>query len=270
VQQTNRYNYILLRMEHIKTKIEDRILSIFLDRGKSNAIDTLLLKELIVTLETAQDNDSVQGIILIGKENFFSAGLDLITLYNYNEEQISEFWILFMETTTLLAAFPKPIVAAISGHSPAGGCVLALCCDYRIMAEGNFVIGLNEIPVGLIVPESIFLLYAFWIGKRLAYQNLLEGKLLSPVEAKAQGLVDEVVPANVLFNTATKKIKQITQLNQSTWQTSKLNFRKEIILKLRENRDETIQRILEQWWLPATRAILKSIIENLASKNTIK
>ncbi|MGE8244291.1 MAG: enoyl-CoA hydratase/isomerase family protein [Sphingobacterium sp.] len=253
-------------MEHIKTKIEDHILSIFLDRGKSNALDTQLLKELIETLESGQENDAVRGAVLIGKENFFSAGIDLITLFGYDEDQIREFWNLFLETTSLLASFPKPIAAAISGHSPAGGCVFALCCDYRIMAEGNFVIGLNEIPVGLIVPESIFQLYAFWIGKRYAYQNLLEGKLLSPQEAKSQGLVDEVVPAEILFNTAAKKIRQITQFNQNTWQTSKLNFRKEIILKLRENREETIQAILEQWWLPSTRSILKSIIENLTSK----
>jgi len=253
-------------MQHIKTTIDDHILSIFLDRGKSNAIDTQLLKELIDTLEASQQNEAIYGTILIGKENFFSAGLDLITLFQYDEEQIREFWNLFLEATSLLAAFPIPLVAAISGHSPAGGCVLALCCDYRIMAEGNFVIGLNEIPVGLIVPESIFELYAFWIGKRTAYQNLLEGKLLSPVEAKNQGLVDDIVPSNILFNTATKKIKQITQFNQKTWTTSKLNFRKEIILKLRENREETIQRILEQWWLPSTRSILKSIIENLTSK----
>ncbi|WP_286856852.1 MULTISPECIES: enoyl-CoA hydratase/isomerase family protein [Sphingobacterium] len=253
-------------MEHIKTQVEDHILSIFLDRGKSNAIDTLLLKELIETLEINRENDAVHGAILIGKENFFSAGLDLITLFGYNENQIREFWNLFLEATSLLASFPKPIAAAISGHSPAGGCVFALCCDYRIMAEGNFVIGLNEIPVGLIVPESIFQLYAFWIGKRTAYQNLLEGKLLTPDEAKAQGLVDDVVPANMLFNTAAKKIKQISQFNQKTWQTSKLNFRKEIILKLRENREETIQEILVQWWLPSTRSILKSIIDNLTSK----
>jgi len=257
-------------MEHIKTTIEDHILGIFLDRGKSNAIDTVLLKELIETLESNQENEAVQGAILIGKENFFSAGLDLITLFDYNVDQIREFWNLFLEATSLLASFPKPIAAAISGHSPAGGCVFALCCDYRIMAEGNFVIGLNEIPVGLIVPESIFQLYAFWIGRRNAYQNLLEGKLLTPNEAKAQGLVDDVVPANMLFNTATKKIKQISQLNQKTWRTSKLNFRKEIILKLRENREETIQGILEQWWLPSTRSILKTIIDTLTSKNSIK
>jgi Delta3-Delta2-enoyl-CoA isomerase len=253
-------------MKHIKTTIDDHILSIFLDRGKSNAIDSLLLHELIGILESAQSNESVHGAILIGKENFFSAGLDLISLYNYDGEQIREFWNLFMEATSLLASFPKPIVAAISGHSPAGGCVLALCCDYRVMAEGNFVIGLNEIPVGLIVPESIFQLYAFWIGKRNAYHNLLEGKLLSPMEAKSQGLVDTVVPANTVFNTASQKVKKIAQFNQKTWQASKLNFRKEIILKLRENREETIQAILEQWWLPSTRAILKSVIENLTSK----
>jgi hypothetical protein len=180
-------------MEHIKTKIEDHILSIFLDRGKSNAIDTQLLKELIDTLESSQQNEAIYGAILIGKENFFSAGLDLITLFQYDEEQIQEFWNLFLEATSLLAAFPKPIVAAISGHSPAAA-YWRSAAIIALWPKGNFVIGLNEIQSDSSSLKVYFSFMHFGSGKRNAYQNLLEGKLLSPVMQKHRGLSMTLFP----------------------------------------------------------------------------
>ncbi|UIR55686.1 enoyl-CoA hydratase/isomerase family protein [Sphingobacterium sp. SRCM116780] len=254
-------------MQHIQVKTEDRIANVFLDRGKSNAMDTVLLEELKSTIQTLKSDQVIEGVIIHGKEGFFSAGLDLITLYDYNEQEIKDFWELFLNTTQELASFPKPLVSAISGHSPAGGCVIALCCDYRIMAEGEFIIGLNEIPVGLIVPDSIFQLYSFWLGKANAYRFLLEGKLLKPQEALQVGLIDEVVAANAIQTAALRKIKSVTQFNKETWQTCKLNFRKELLEKLAVNQTDTIEKILTQWWKPSTRSILKTIIDNLKNKH---
>jgi len=253
-------------MKHILIKTEDRIANLFLDRGKSNAMDSVLLQELNTSIEELKLNPAIEGVIIHGKEGFFSAGLDLIALYEYNEAEIKSFWSLFLKTTQELASFPKPIIAAISGHSPAGGCVIALCCDYRIMADGKFIIGLNEIPVGLIVPESIFHLYSFWLGKGNAYRFLLEGKLLSPQEALQVGLVDEVVPPNTIQTAALRKIKSVTQFEKETWQSCKLNFRKELIANLSIHQEETIEKILAQWWKPSTRSILRTIIANLTNK----
>src|SRR5690606_16566166 len=70
-----------------------------------------------------------------------------------------------------LAALPQPPIASITGHAPAGRCALVICCDYRIMAEGEFVIGLNEVPVGLILPPGTFDLYSLWLGQSLAYRS---------------------------------------------------------------------------------------------------
>src|SRR5690606_19488980 len=118
-------------------------------------MDIMLVDELIQVLEEAEADPAVEGLILSGKQGFFSSGLDLISLFEYNEEQMQVFWDRFMILIAKFVAFPKPSVAAITGHSPAGGCVLALCCDYRVMAEGEYIIGLNEVPVGIIVPEAI-------------------------------------------------------------------------------------------------------------------
>lgn len=253
-------------MEFIKTHIEDRILHVILDRGKSNAMHLEMINEMIEIVESTIQEEAIEGIIWSGKENFFTSGLDLITLYHYDEPKMREFWDRFMILIHTLFSYPKPMVCAITGHSPAGGCVLAICCDYRVMAEGEYVIGLNEIPVGIIVPENIFKLYSFWLGSGNAYRSLLSGKLFSPVEAKDIGLVDEVVPYNKIQISALRRIKSMTQFEKSAWQLSKRNFRKDLIREFNQDQSESISQVLEQWWRPSTRSILKTIIENLTQK----
>lgn len=253
-------------MDYIKTKEEDHILHILLDRGKSNAINQEVVDELIQVILEAKNNPSVEGVVLTGKKHFFSSGLDLIALYEYDKEQMLFFWKAFMMLVKELVSFPKPSVAAITGHSPAGGCVLALCCDYRVMAEGEYVIGLNEIPVGIIVPQNIFNLYSFWLGNAVAYRFLLEGKLCKPNEALKAGLIDGVVSFDMIQNEAIRKIKTVTQFERNAWQASKLNLRKDLIDSFSADPEDVIKQVLEQWWRPSTRAIMKTLIDNLTSK----
>ncbi|WP_017257223.1 enoyl-CoA hydratase/isomerase family protein [Pedobacter arcticus] len=253
-------------METLKITIQDSIAIIALDRGKSNAMNEKMLDELKKIITSIEQDANIFGVILTGKHGFFTAGLDLIELYGYDELQMKVFWAKFLDLVKALTSFKKPLITAISGHSPAGGCVLAICSDYRVMAEGEFIIGLNEVPVGIIVPDSIFELYAFWIGKGNAYRNLLEGKLMGSAEAKTIGLVDVVKPIDSLMTAALKQMKVYLQLEQNTWQQSKLNIRKALIEKMNEDQTETLDKMLAQWWSPSTRSILKTIIENLQGK----
>ena len=255
-------------MNTFQITTKDKLVIITLDRGRSNPINAEMVAELTVFMKDAEHDDQVRGVLITGKENFFSAGLDLMEVYSYNEEQSKDFFIAFLNLQKILIGFKKPLVAAISGHSPAGGCVLAICCDYRLMAAGKFVIGLNEIPVGIIVPDSIFNLYSFWIGKRKAYQYLLEGKLLTVDEALNDGLIDEVVDAADLKAAAEMRTLAYMKFNAATWSQSKLNHRKEMIAQLETDQSETLNAMLKQWWSPATRRTLEAIIQSLKPSAT--
>ncbi|MNR09752.1 enoyl-CoA hydratase [compost metagenome] len=134
------------------------------------------------------------------------------------------------------------------------------------MAEGKYIIGLNEVPVGIIVPNSIFSLYSFWLGQANAYRHLLEGKLFSPEEALAIGLIDEVVKPESIMTAAERKVRKYMAFEANTWQQSKLNLRKGIIAATSADQSEDLEIMLKQWWSPSTRAILKSLIDNLQKK----
>ena len=255
-------------MNTIKVIIKDKTAILQLDRGKSNAINAEMVDELHQMIRDIEIDNNIGGLIITGKEGFFSAGLDLIELYDYDEHKIRDFWNRFLEFVTALASFKKPLISAISGHSPAGGCVIAVCSDYRIMADGKFIIGLNEVPVGIIVPEGIFHLYSFWLGNSKAYQYLLEGKLMNCEEALEHGLVDEVVNPLSLLSSAEKKMQQYLQYDRITWQQSKLNLRKELLSKVGADQSESLNGMLKQWWSPSTRSILQTIIQNLQKKSS--
>jgi len=253
-------------MNTLQVTIKDRLAVIALNRGKSNPMNAEMVKELHTLVHSIDNDDNIGGLIITGKENFFSAGLDLIELYDYNEEQIATFWKDFLALQAKLVSFKKPMVAAISGHSPAGGCVLAICCDYRVMAQGKYIIGLNEIPVGIIVPDSIFHLYSFWLGERKAYQLLMEGKLLSVDDALTAGLIDEISNPESVISTAEKQIRKYMQFNAVTWSQSKLNLRKHLIAAANADQSANLEQMIKQWWAPETRKALEMIIQNLKPK----
>jgi 3,2-trans-enoyl-CoA isomerase len=254
-------------MNTIDVTIKDRLAIITLNRGKSNALNREMVSELTDMLQNIDADSNIGGVMITGKEHFFSAGLDLIELYNYNEEEAKSFWHLFLNFVAKITAFKKPLIAAINGHSPAGGCVIALACDARVMAEGRYIIGLNEVPVGIIVPSPIFELYTHWIGKANATRSLLEGKLFNPEEALAIGLVDEVVKPESILTAAERKARIYMGFEANTWSQSKLNIRKSLIESTARDQSRDLEVMLKQWWTPSTRTILKTIIDSLQKKN---
>jgi len=134
------------------------------------------------------------------------------------------------------------------------------------MAGGEYKIGLNEVPVGIVVPEHIFELYAFWIGRHRAYQFLLEGRLMKPQQASDVGMVDVIVPEGQVLEAAERKMKQYLKFDQETWSKSKMNLKKGLIESVSDYDDELIDRVVEHWYQDKTQEILNGFVALLKKK----
>lgn len=253
-------------MNTLNLEISAGIATLKLSRGKVNAINQEMVHELTQTILELKADDQVKGVILTGQGEYFSAGLDVFELFGYNEEQMLTFWRDYDRLMRIMVSFPKPLIAAVSGHCPAGGCILVLACDYRIMADGPYRIGLNEVPMGIVVPETAYHLYSFAIGRSKAYQYLLEGKLHTGSEALACGLVQELLPLSEVYSAAIKQMQVYFSFSQAVWAQSKLNFRNALLNRLRSDFQTTFEPTLKQWWSDESRKIMADVIAKLKGK----
>jgi Delta3-Delta2-enoyl-CoA isomerase len=170
----------------------DDILELRLARPPVNALDAGLIRALRETIEAAP-REGARGLILSGRSGMFSGGLDVPSLLQLDRAGMAEVWRDLFGTCAALARSTIPTVAAITGHSPAGGAVLSIFCDYRIMARGAYRIGLNEVQVGLVVPEPIQRGLRRLVGSYRAERLMVAGAMLDAEQALAAGFVDELV-----------------------------------------------------------------------------
>ena len=122
-----------------------------LARPPANALDPGLLAEIGAQVESAP-RAGARALVLSGSEGLFTGGLDVPVLIGLDRDGMAEALELFFDAMTKLAGSEVPVAAAITGHSPAGGAVLSLFCDWRVMADGPYRIGLNEVRVGIPMP----------------------------------------------------------------------------------------------------------------------
>lgn len=254
-------------MDYLEIEKKGEYVVITMNRPKVNAINFQMVNEIRSTFETMQKDDTVNGVILTGRTGVFSAGLDLIELYDYDEAKMKDFFIAFGLMYIELAKFTKPFVCAITGHSPAGGTVIAITADYRIMAEGEkYGIGLNEVAVNVQISTNLIEAYSFWLGKSLAYRYVLAGKLLNNQEALDARLVDEVVPMEDVLSNAEKRMKHYLQADRNIWLNTKTKLRSEWLEKLKERSEEELNEALTIWWSPEVRMKMQMFKAMLAAR----
>lgn len=238
-----------------------------MNRGKVNAINREMVSELKRTFENLEADMDVKGVILTGQPHYFSAGLDLIELFQYDKEQIRDFFSAFGALYLQLVQFKKPFISAITGHSPAGGTVLAITSDNRYMAEGEkYVIGLNEVAVNIQISQNLTEVYAFWMGDGLSSRYILQGKLLTGKEALASGLIDELVPLENVLERSEKQMKSYLQADQEILMNTKQKLRKHLLDKLDLKAENSLKEASELWWKPEIRAKMKGYVESFSNK----
>jgi Delta3-Delta2-enoyl-CoA isomerase len=116
-----------------------------LNKAPVNSLNLEFLTALNIQLDKFEQSKNFEGVILTSDlNNIFSAGLDIMEMYQGKPERLRHFWWALQEFWIKLYGSSMIYIACINGHAPAGGCLMAMSCDYRIMADGPYKIGLNE------------------------------------------------------------------------------------------------------------------------------
>ncbi len=193
-------------MQHIRLEREDDILVITLARGKANALTDAVVAELQQALNHAERDSHTRAVVLTSAQpRMFCAGFDVQEVFTYEPERMRSFARAFFRVFDTLRCLPKPVVAALTGHTYAAGAILALVCDVRVMSEGDYGFALNEVNLGVVLPARMIRALASEIPLQTGHALFLEGHVFKASDARHAGLVDELVPAgNVAFRAATR------------------------------------------------------------------
>lgn len=251
----------------IERIIHERILELRLARPPVNAISPELTKELLRALRDAP-GEGFRAVIISGAPGMFSAGLDVPTLLQLDRAGIIAFWNDFFELMASVARSPIPTVAAITGHSPAGGAVIAIFCDYRVMARGNFKIGLNEVQVGLTVPESIQLAFKRLLGNHRAERMMVAGAMIESEAALQIGLVDELADIDQVIPQALAWCRQHLALPPEAMSSTRRIARRDLADIMGDASRFPADEFADAWFGEETQATLQAMVARLKSKKS--
>jgi enoyl-CoA hydratase/carnithine racemase len=232
-------------------------------RAPANALDTPLLEALRDAVAQAPGNGAQAIVLSSAFPNFFSGGMDVPHLMALDPGGMTNAWRKFFAACRALAESPVPVVAAIAGHAPAGGCVLALCCDYRIMTRGPGRIGLNETQVGLAVPDAIQHLMRRVVGPYRAERLVVAGAMLDAESAARLGVVDELVEADQLVPRAVAWLEALLALPRAPMLATRKLARADLVGALAAFGDPELDAFLTQWNSPDTQAALNALVARL-------
>jgi 3,2-trans-enoyl-CoA isomerase len=246
-------------MDFVNTHEKNGIVTLSLNRGKVNPLNGDVVEEISNSLKTLEDDSSVKAIIITGQGKFFSFGFDVPELLTYSREAFSDFLVKFTNLYSYMFLYPKPIIAALNGHTIAGGCMLALACDRRIIISEKAKMSLNEIDLGVPIFVGITEILRFCVGSRNATEILYSGALYSAKEAYSLGIVDEVVNAEGLTDAATKAASDLGQKPWPAFAGIKSLLRKPILEKTAQKESEAIKQFVDIWYSDSTREILTDV-----------
>lgn len=255
-------------MNCIETIHHGSIVELKLARAPVNALNPTLCTDLRRGIDAAIEAGA-QGLVLSGGPKVFSAGLDVPYLLSLGDDRhaLMTAWELFFDCAMALAASPVPVVAAIGGHAPAGGCVLALCCDYRVMARSDqpdrpYRIGLNETQVGLVAPEGIQRLLRRVVGPYRAERLLVSGDMLDAEQALSAGMVDELVDIDHAALRARTWLEQLLTLPRQAMLQTRAIARADMVEALQPHHIQ-IDRFIDAWYAPDTQGALRALVAKL-------
>jgi Delta3-Delta2-enoyl-CoA isomerase len=237
----------------------DGIRELKIARPPVNALNTELLRKLIEAIKSSADQSA---ILVTGQPGVFSAGLDVRGMLELDREGVSTLFVELWRAQHAIAHSAIPVVFGLTGHSPAGGTVLAIHGDYRVMALGDFRLGLNEVQVGLLPGPPIHGAFRRLVGGH-ASQLLTRGALMDPATALRVGLVDELCDASQVVARTLEVARELGALPREPMLRTRALARRDLT-ELFGNPGHALMKErefaamgIELWFVPATQERLR-------------
>jgi enoyl-CoA hydratase/carnithine racemase len=243
----------------------DNIAEIRLARPPVNALNPDLVAGLANAFRTLPA-EGARAIVLSGAPKLFSAGLDVPTLLALDRDAMAAFWRQFLGLLGAIGRCPVPTVAAITGHSPAGGAVLAIHADWRVMARGPFRIGLNEVEVGLAVPDVIQFTLKRLVGAHRGEGLMVAGAMIDSEEAHRLGMVDELAEVADVVPRAIEWCRRHVALPPEAMAETRRIARADLHAALDAAEHSTTDSFMDRWFSNETQTTLRALVERLKKK----
>uniref|UniRef100_A0A1L8EI30 Enoyl-CoA delta isomerase 1, mitochondrial n=1 Tax=Haematobia irritans TaxID=7368 RepID=A0A1L8EI30_HAEIR len=238
-----------------------------MNRPPVNGLNLDLLREIHNSIDEIESN-KCRGLILTSASNsVFSAGLDIMEMYKPDQQRLKQFWTTLQDTWLALYGSGVPTAAAINGHSPAGGCLLATSCEYRVMLP-NFTIGLNETRLGIVAPKWFMSTFCNVLPRRVAEMALTQGKMFSSEEALKSGLVDELAQTKEeALAKCEKFIASFAKTNPFARSMTKQQFRAKDLQQLEDEKKQDLDAFVFFVNQPSVQKGLGAYLESLKAKS---
>jgi len=237
-----------------------------LDKARGNAIDEAMTEALIDTVAEVASDDATRGVLLASAHpKLFCPGLDLVALVEYDRPAMERFMARFEDATLALYALRKPVVAAVAGAAVAGGCILTLTADHRVLRQGS-PIGLNEVRVGVPLPWWVVTLLRQSLTPVAFTRVALLGRNFTNDEALETGLVHEVLPGDGFESTALARLEELASRDTTALGTTKAWLRHDALARMRAGGAERRSDFLDAWFSPGAQQKIRETVASLTSR----
>ncbi|MGH1489098.1 MAG: crotonase/enoyl-CoA hydratase family protein [Acidimicrobiales bacterium] len=214
--------------EQVRTsKVADgSVLLIEMDDGKANALSSSMINDISAALAEAEADDAIVAAVLAGREGRFSAGFDLSVIRSGDPAAIANLVADGGQLVRTIYGCGVPVVAACTGHALAAGALMLLGSDVRVGAEGPFKVGLNEVAIGLTLPDWAHTIAYERLSKRHIQRAIANARVTGPADAIDVGYLDRMVPADQVVEAAIEEAAAMSALDLRAYRRTMSGFRK--------------------------------------------
>lgn len=237
--------------------------------GKANAFDVGMLEAITRTIDTVVA-DGARALVITGDGGFFSGGLALPQIIDLPRPAIRTLMDTLKTAMQRVLEAPLPVVAAINGNAIAGGCVLALMCDERIMishgTKSTPQIGLKEAQLGLGLPAVVLEVARARVPTTGHTRVMLQGELFDPRGALAVGLVDEVIAPEQFEARALERAAALAATEPVAYAQIKRALVRPLVEAIARHDEAEAEAWLDTWFAPETQRRLRAIVDRITKK----